>query len=113
MTTTGQSAAATSSPPPTHVSDMPPLHVTKAGIPTDEHVPVHVPQSVIDWQVFHRRARIVIGTVATLCLLLGVVLLVGATRTQQASTARHAPAPTPVGLISPFTGAPLTGVITF
>ena len=114
MTTTRHRTAPTTTPaaPPTTVEDMPPLHVTKAGIPTDEHLPVHVPQSVIDEQIFHRRARIVIGVVAVLCVLILAAMAVYA-RSQTASQTRGAPVPSSTTLISPFTNAPLNGVITF
>ena len=114
MTTTRRSTAPLTTPasPPTTVEDMPPLHVTRAGIPTDEHLPVHVPQSVIDEQVFHRRARIVITVIATLCVLILAAMAVYA-RSQPASQTRSAPAPTSTTLISPFTNAPLNGVIAF
>jgi hypothetical protein len=115
MITTRHRTAPTTTPaaPPTTVEDMPPLHVTKAGIPTDEHLPVHVPQSVIDEQVFHRRARIVIAVITVLCLVIGVATAVAYSRSQPPSQTRAASAPTPTTLISPFTNASLAGVIDF
>jgi len=107
MTTTRPRTAPTSTTaaPPTAVGDMPPLHVTRAGIPTDEHLPVHVPQSVIDQQVFERRARIVIAVIAVLCLL------IAAAATIYAVTATPAPARTaPATFVMSTPGSPFDGV---
>jgi hypothetical protein len=97
--------------PSTTVADLPPLHVTSDDIPANEHLTV--PQSVIEWQNYRRRAPIVIGVVVTLCVLILVALAIGISRMAPASHTRSAPAPTPVTLVSPFTGDALTGVIAF
>jgi hypothetical protein len=96
---------------PTHVVDLPPLRVTSDDIPADEHLPV--PQSVLDWENYRRRTPIVIAVVVTLCVLLLLALAISVSRMPPTSYARSAPAPTPVTLVSPFTGQPLPGVIAF
>jgi hypothetical protein len=113
--TTTEKPAASTTPerPATPVSDMPPLHVTQDGIPVDEHVVPHVSRSDREWQSFRRRARIVIGVTVTVCLLLLAALLIGLSRSQPVARTHAAPSPTPVTLLSPFTGTALSGVIAF
>lgn len=132
MTTTKPTRAAPVAAPDveTHVADLPPLQVTRTGIPADEHLPEHVPQSVLDEQQFRRRSRITWIVVGTLCLVFALAAalmyappqagvhmgLGGYAWTQYRAGERVPGSPTtstPPGLQSPFTGVPLTGIPPF